>query len=336
MKTSVTFSVLALFAAVMAAYFLWEPQPLKNISEPKAPVMEKIMPADEKAPVRWLQIQNMENNQILTLEKKGETWMLRFPVESPADTFMVDGLATALRVSNRSQRMKPEKIWEEYGLLKPSLKIGVETEPGHRRYLCIGDHSPVGTYYYARWEGESEYFLISEDFKKAFSRSLYSLRLKQVFRTPLNQVTKMRIRTLDKEYEVEKKEDTWYWLEPIDLLGKQLEKKYVDQLVSQYADLYVKEFLDNEKRPEAELGFTLTSPWIRLWGTDKGKTVEEIKIGEEEPTRDSFIAYNASDKAYFLIARQNVRKLFQIFETMALENQSEQPPAAEAEAQKTA
>lgn len=330
MKTSVTFSVVALFAAVMAAYIYLVPEQSQQAA-PKVTAPVKIMPVEEKAPVHWLQIQNVENNETMTLEKKDGNWMIKFPVVYPADTLMIEGLIAALRVSVRARRLLPEKPWDEYGLLRPVLKVGVETEGGKRRYLYLGDPSPVGPYIFARWEGDEEYFLISADLRKAFSRSVYSMRLKQVFRTPLNEVTRMRIRTLDNEYEVEKKGDVWYWLEPLNLLGQKLEKKYVDQLVSQYADLYVKEFLDYEKKPENELGFTLTSPWIKLWGKDKNaKEVELIRIGEEQPPRDSFIAYHGTDKIYFLIARSNVRKLFEIFETMAHSKQIETTAASAA------
>ncbi len=327
MKTSVTFTVAVLFAAVAGAYFYYVPQESKPAPS-EAPL--KVMPADDKSPVTWLQIQVLETNETLTLDKKEGSWKIRFPVAYPADNLMVDGLVTALRVSGRARRLLPEKDWDEYGLLRPSIKVGVETQNGQRRYLYLGDPSPVGPFVYARWEGDKEYFLVDANLKKAFTRSTYSLRLKQVFRTPLNEVTRMRIRTLGSEYEVEKKGENWYWLEPIELLGKKISKQYVDQLVSQYADLYVKEFLDDEKTPESDLGFSLTSPWIRLWGKDPKTAIEEIRIGEEQPPRDSFIAYHGSDKLYFLIARTNVRKLFQIFETMAQEFREQDAPAAPA------
>lgn len=318
MKISVTLTVAALFAAVAGAYFYYTPPSERKPGTIEAP--QRILPAGDTAPIRWLQIQNFEKNEIVTLEKKDGSWMIRYPVNYPADNMLADGLVTALKLSNRARRLLPEKSWDEYGLMRPAIKIGIETEAGPKReYLYLGDPSPVGPFVFARWEGDKEYFLVSNQLKDAFSKTLYSVRLKQVFRTPLNEVTRMRIRTLDKEYEVEKKQGEWYWLEPLELLGTKLPKKYVDQLVSQYGDLYVKEFLDQEKKPETEMGFSLTSPWIKLWGQDGKQTVEEIRIGKELPERDSFVALHGTEKIYFLIARMNVRKLFVIFETMAEE-----------------
>lgn len=333
MKTSTIVIVVLLFAAALGAYFL---SPEQKIKMPETPGQEaaKVMPADENSPLRWLQVQNILKNETVTMEKKDGEWVLVYPVSYPAETIAVEGLVAALKLSARARHLLPEKDWDEYGLLKPNIKIGIETEQGKgRRYLYVGDDSPVGPFVYARWEGEEEYFLIQRDLKRAFDRTVYSLRQKQVFRVPLNEVTKMRIRSMDQEYEVEKREEGWYWLEPIPLLGKPLQKKYVDQIVTQYGDLFVKEFLDNEKKSPDELGFGILSPWIKLWGRDKAKNLEQITIGQELPDRDSFVVEREGEKTYFLVARENVRKLFQIFETMSQEalNPTVEPASAATE-----
>ena len=333
MKKSAMIMVVILFLAAAGFYFF---NPDESMKVPQTPAKEvlKVMPADENSPVVWLQVQNIAANQTVTLEKKNGEWLIIYPVSYPAETVVVEGLVAALKLSSRARRLLPEKSWEEYGLLKPNIKLGIQTQEGKsRRYLYIGEDSPVGPFVYARWEGEKEYFLIQRDLKRAFDRTLYSLRIKQVFRVPLRDVTKMRVRSLDHEYEVEKRTDGWFWLEPIPLLGKPLEKKYVDQIVSQYGDIYIKEFLDNDKRAPEDLGFEILSPWIKLSGKDKSKTSEQITIGQELPERDSFIARREGEKVSFLVARENVRKLFQIFETMSQEALN---PTPEAKAQAAA
>lgn len=354
MKKSVLFTVLFIFILAAAGFYFLNPGEAPKVPEVPAKEIMKVMPLDEKSPVRWLQVQNLIKNETVTLEKKNEEWLMIYPVKYPAETVAVQGLITALKLSGRARRLLPEKDWEEYGLLKPNIKIGIQTEEGKaRRYLYLGDDSPVGPFAYARWEGEEEYFLIQRDLKRAFDRTVYSLRLKQVFRVPLKDVSKMRVRSMDQEYEVEKRADGWYWLEPIPLLGKPLAKRYVDQIVSQYGDLFVKEFLDDEKKSKEELGFGILSPWIKLWGrnptvsarsqdpegpvlagTDKNKAAEQITIGQELAARDSFIARREGENGYFLVARENVRKLFQIFETMSQEalNPTPEETAAEAKA----
>lgn len=332
MRKSALFTALILFAAACFFYFGFPPEKVKdpeNLTKENA----RVLPVDEKSPVVWMQIQNLAKNQTVTMQKKGAEWKMLFPVAYPAETLSVDSLVTALKLSARARRLMPEKDWEEYGLLKPFIKVGIQTETGAgRRYLYIGEDSPVGPYAYARWEGEKEYFLVQRDLKRAFDRTVYSLREKRVFRVPLKDVTKMRIRSMEQEYEIEKRPEGWYWLEPIRLLGKPLQKKYVDQIITQYGDLFVKEFLDSEKRSEQELGFGLLSPWIKLIGQDKTNAVEQITIGQEMPERDSFVARREGEQIFFLVARENVRKLFQIFETMVQEYEAglgaEQAPAS--------
>lgn len=329
MKSSVTYAVLGLFVLACLAYFYLVPEERIDPAKMIPRQAMKIMPADENSPIELIQIQNADRKETITLRKKETGWEIFHPLVYPADNMIMEGLITALKLSSRARRLMPEKGWEEYGLQKPAIKVGIETKSsGKRRYLDFGDDSPVGPYVFARWEGDKEYFLVSKDLKNSFSKSLYSLRQKQVFRTPLQDIQKMRLRTTSREFEVEKRVDGWYWLEPIPLLGKQLPKNRVDELVSQFSGLYVKEFLDQETRAQRELGFTLLSPWIRVWGQDAAAKPEEIKVGQEIAARDAYVVHRSDDKSYFLIARSNVRALFQMFETMAGEMMGPEPQPA--------
>ena len=79
----------------------------------------------------------------------------------------------------------------------------------------MGDTSPLGSFDYARWENEKEYFLLDSGFKKVFGISLYSLRFKKIFTVPEKEITKLRFRSANGEYEMAKRDSQWFWMEPL-------------------------------------------------------------------------------------------------------------------------
>lgn len=321
MKSSVTVGFSVLFLAVAVLYLRLSPVSLPGAASPSETLL-RILPLLNDGGVQWIQIQNTEKKETITLQRKSGVWRILFPVSYPADQLMIEGLATALKLSSKARRLLPERDWDEYGLLKPPLKIGVEAEPGRRRYLYLGDRSPIGHFVYARWEGEKEYFLVQEDLRRAFERSVYSLRLKQVFRTPLQEVSKLHVRTTNADYEIFKKGEKWFWMEPIPILGQTVPKRQSDEILAAIADLYVKDFLDQEKGAPETLGVSAMSPSIKIWG--KGKKPEVFKIGRELETQDAYYGLREDEKTFLLVARGNIRGLFQMVEAMA---QPEKPAA---------
>ena len=318
MKTSVTVTIGLLFVVVSGFFYFLAPQPEPLVTGKAAPVSMKLLPLEDQGPINFIQIQNVQSGETINLERKDGRWTIRHPIVCPAETMIVEGLVTALKLSTRARRLNPEKPWSEYGLAKPLLKVGVQTEYNStRRYLYFGDASPVGRFVFARWEGEKDYFLVNEDLKSAFSRSLYSLRSKQLFRTPVQRIVKIRVRSGANEYEVERRGSKWFWLEPIPILGQVVSKRQIDDINGQLGELFVKEFIDDGKKTRADYGFTLLSPWLKVWDNE-GK--EEIfRVGQEIPDKDSFVLMREGDSSFFLVARSNISAFLQKFEAMAQE-----------------
>jgi hypothetical protein len=319
MKTSVTFTVVLLFLVVSAAFFYLNPFDKPIIQRegvlPAEVSMELLEDQAEDQNINFIQIQNLETKQTITLHRKNEKWQMTFPFSYPAEPQLAEGLVTALKLSKKARKLIPEKNWAEYGLQRPSLKVGIETRPGKRHYLSFGDASPIGRNVFARWDNEKEYFLVSTDLKKAFERSPYSLRLKQIFRTPLQEISKVRIKTESEQYEMTYQNGKWIWVEPVSRIGESLLKAQTDEILAAISDLNVKEFLDAEKKSASKLGLSLISPSIKIWG--KGKEKESLQLGNEVPTKEAFYAKREDEKVLLLVARNNIRQLFQMVETFA-------------------
>ena len=139
MRFSVTITVTILFLTVAGVYFYLIPSQDRPgpVSDEAIPM--RLLPQSEEGPIVLIEIQNLRKRENVILKRETQGWALAYPVSYPADDLIVEGLVTALRLSNKTKRMKPEKNWEEYGLARPDLKVGVEIERGQeRRTLHVG------------------------------------------------------------------------------------------------------------------------------------------------------------------------------------------------------
>lgn len=319
MKFSTTLVFLFLFVLV-AVFFIYL-DPLRQEPEPAAEkAVMRLLPMDGEGEINLIEIQNNEKKESITLQRSPEGWMLKDPVTYPAQNPMVEGLVTALRLSMKARRLLPEKGWDEYGLAKPSLRVGIEREDGRqRRYLDFGDPSPVTRHVFARWEGESEYFLLEADLKRVFEQTAYSLRQKRIFRNSVQEAAKIRIEIPKGEsYEITKKDGNWFWMEPVALLGDAVEAEDANEVLTGVQRLYIKDFLDSEVAKPGEYGFYIFGMNIKVWGPEDGDKPEVLHLGSEFPAKDAFYGTREGEPTCFLVAQGNVKSLF---ETLARLNE---------------
>jgi hypothetical protein len=326
MKTSVTLTFTALFIAVGAIY-LYYGSPLPKSDTPAVPEKGSLKLLDlEKDAITLIQIQKPGSKETVTIEKVGEDWMLKYPVNYLADKMMVEGLSAALRVSNKARRLVREKGWEEYGLLKPDLKIGIEAKGlAKRKYLLLGDPSPVAAMIFARWEDEADYFLLDARFRESFDRSIYSLREKKLVRLSLNDLQKIRARTFKGNYELSFENKTWVWTEPVARIGKEVPREQMYEVLLSLRDLYAKEFLDGHPVNETERGFSMTGPFVQVW--DKNEKTSVVRIGNEVTEHDAYYGMIEGETIALEIARGNIQKFFSFFDAISALEKAPAPAA---------
>ena len=316
MKQSVFIIFTLLFLVVLFAYVKLN----QNVSV--KPVLNKmtstgepvVSPIQDQDKVVWLQIENPAKSVDLTLVNENGGWMIQHPVASKADDRLVDGLVGALRIAAKANQMTKEKEWSEYGLDKPNLKVGVETNrEGKKRYLFFGDKSPVGDALFARWDHEDQYFLINDALRKAFDLSIYSMRYKQLVQTPLNQISKIHIRTSKRDYELSVHDQKWFWMEPIAILGEQATKEQVIGVLKGLSELYIKEFLDEENKSDRTIGISMLGNSIQIWNKDESQS-EILRIGDPDPTRDAVYAKRDGEETLLLISQPHIQNFFGLIE----------------------
>ena len=314
MRPSVTLTFTALFIGVGIFYLHYYGMPAVKREAPAADSGPAKLLDLEADAITFIQLQKPDDKETMTLERSGKEWVLKYPVTYQADKTMVDGLMTALRISQKARRLTREKGWEEYGLLQPGLKIGIEAKGlPKRKYLLLGDLSPVAAMVFARWEDEADYFLLDARFKQAFDRSVYALREKRLVRLPLNSLEKIHVQTFSNNFELSQRNSQWFWTEPIARLGKPAPREQMYEILMALRELYVKEFWDGQPVQETERGFSVSGPAIQVW--DKNGKTSAVRFGNAVTEHDAYTALIDSEQVVLEVARGNIENFFKIFDT---------------------
>ena len=265
----------------------------------------RILTLKEGDSFSFLQIQNLQAHETVTLKRIGPDWKLISPVTYPAENFLVEGMTAALTLSRRVRRLaiRGNRL-NGLGFDSPTLKLTLATarEP-RRRTLLLGGKSPAGAGIYARWEDEKEYFLMPQEVAASFERTVYSLREKRLFHLAWNKIQWVRLARDGKEFYLEK--------------GKVPVEEFSD-LIYALQSLYVKEFLDGVPPTQEELGLNPSKTFLEI---GKEGAEEKIWIGVAVKEKDAFYLVREKEKLVLLVSEKNLRSLMQIMETLVPEVQ---------------
>ena len=313
MKKSVTVVFTLLFFLVLGVYLYLENRTEENQIQESEFIQEemKLLALPEGDFITRIKIQRIPEKEtiILSREEEGLSWMIDYPIHYPADPMMANGLQTALTLSYKVRKLKPQRGWEEYGLKDPVFKIGIQTRKSAKeKTLCFGDRASVGNFVFARWSGENEYFLLPAELKSAFLQSLYALRQKNVFALNAKTLSKIHLKTDDEEYELAKNKDKWFWMEPIPILGELIPNENMGLVLRALQNLSVKEFLDKPFLDATKLGLDASAKSVVVF---QGDAQQVLTIGNEEAAQEAFYAKREKQESPYSISSTHLNQFFQ-------------------------
>ena len=317
MKLGRTLAIILVFGFAVGIY-LFQHRIDKDIISIIPDEVSRNFSLDAKEQVTRIEIQDRAKKTEIVLEfLKDEGWMITAPGVYPAGGQTANGLVAALRFASKQTRIRADKEWGEYGLETPSLEIRLVTDKKKKAALTIGTTSPVGKAVYGRWTSERGYMLLPPELKSSFEVSLYDLREKRIFNTPPAQVQKVLIEMGPNSYEWKKEKGKWFWLEPVEKIGKTIPSRRMEFILAALSELYVKEFLDKNKQSKAELGFFMVHDRIRITGASGAE--ENFFFGNEVPVKNAYYGMKEETGKVILIDRVKVFQLLDILR--AIENE---------------
>ncbi|MBI4398988.1 MAG: DUF4340 domain-containing protein [Candidatus Omnitrophica bacterium] len=185
----------------------------------------------------------------IVLQMENGNWRITSPIQGHSDVMIARGLVAALRFGRKEEVFEPENGEQaaSYGLKDTALRIGVGTKKSHRKQtLLLGRKAPLGNLYYARWEGSSQVFLVSENLRKAFDRSLAGIRRRLVFDFAPDQVKGFRISFAGHAFDIVRDGTRWKFSGNSSHGGEPVDPEQVEAYLDLLRGISVSEFVDGQ------------------------------------------------------------------------------------------
>jgi len=273
-----------------------------------------ILTLNEKDSVNHFTIRDTSKKTEISFQRiKSHDWNITKPVDYPAETVIIDGLVSLLKLSPRLRSFPFEGLSEkEFGFDSPRLSVCTSTEqlPKERCFL-IGSEAVAFNGAYAKWADESKYFLVEANFLSAFDKTLYELRKKQIFTLLDKEVSSIQFHSQKKEFEMKHKGKQWLLEKPVQAVAG---SDAANNLLVYLNGLYVKEFLDSERPNDSKFGFKSPTRTIRIQFQDGS---EQMLIqGREAPGRNAYYAQGSDGKTVLLVASGKLNKIEDVFKAL--------------------
>ena len=176
------------------------------------------------------------------LEKVGETWRLREPLDFAADESAVNSTLGTLANLQADRRLSADKIDPEaYGLDDPPITIRLRTGDGGETVLDISDEMPLGSKRALRLAGAGEIMVVPGWFVSDLEREVDDWRSREVVGISEDQVASIEIGAGEDRIRAVRLDESWQLLQPVDDLG---DRDHLQSLVRDLDSLRIEGFLD--------------------------------------------------------------------------------------------
>lgn len=103
-----------------------------------------------------------------------EGWMLRYPVQSPADSDRIRQALGFLVYAHASRVLSPREITRlaDYGLLAPALEWHLRLHGGRQVLILVGDQTPQKMYYYLKRGDDESIYIVATNLVEVWQRLL--------------------------------------------------------------------------------------------------------------------------------------------------------------------
>jgi hypothetical protein len=218
-------------------------------------------------------------NGTIRLEKNGEDWAIRQPIETPAEKDAIEGVVSSLEMAKVERRLGKGDDLKTYALDPPQGTVTVEATNGPPQSVALGDQAPIGGTWFALLDGK-EVAVVSAAAGELASKDLLSLRDKSLLTFDPWKVIGLTIARGKETITLQKPAEGWKLAQPVEAPA---DGPAITDLLSALERARATKFV-LEKATDADLkahGFVPPAARVTLLqeGWDTAKTIE---FGAEE------------------------------------------------------
>ena len=219
------------------------------------------------------------------LQKEGEDWSIREPIQARADRAEIRSLLSDLEFARVEEFVeRGAGRLKTYGLNEPSSRVDLFLGDSRaRKTLLVGKQ--VGAQFYAKDDSGEDVFRIKEDLVDKLVLDLSKLRDRKMARFERDEVKRVEVKLPDREFEFARNsEDQWRLRTPAGH-GEKSVLEY--KLFWPLEDLEGKEIVDRANLDDPKYGFSEPSAEVKVVKQDDevievvlGKTEGEVVFGK--------------------------------------------------------
>ena len=230
-------------------------------------------------------IQNGDDK--IDLRRHDQKWRLETPVKDQADAVVVDGLLSDLEGWQKQATITAKEIdadkskLAEYGLNKPKLRLKLSGKDAPPE-IWFGKDAALEGKMYVRFENSKEAFLAPQTVKKDLEKKADDFRDKKLTDLTATQVTKLVLKTAAGEMELQKKNDHWEIVKP---MQARADDQKVGDLIAQITTARIEQFVAEDRGDLHPYGLAEPRGSITLFGPDD-KSGQMLQIGSPAAARE--------------------------------------------------
>ncbi len=237
------------------------------------------------------------------LEKTGDEWRLREPIDYPADASMVDSTLSSLAGLSADRRLPAGELdLVEFGLEAPAAEVSLLLGDGAGVSFAVGGEMPLGSKRPIRLADSDEIAIAPGWFMTDLEREVDDWRSREVTDLSGDQVASIEIEADADTIRAARIGDGWRLLSPMEDIG---DRDHLEALVSDLGSLRIEEFLDGGIDPGA-LGLDAPEYSVMVVRSDGGEPLRLELGATREGAGGTDVACRRGDGDYFW-ARDSVR-----------------------------
>ncbi len=228
-------------------------------------------------------------NQVYTLERSGDQWQIKQPLDVRANYSTVSSILDELEFAERNRVITKSELagltLKDFGLQNPRVRLTLQNKKGSM-VLLIGNETPTKDAVYAQLQGRQNVLVAPKSIYERVDRTLDDLRDRTVIDFQPASATRIEIKNGDRVIELAKSaittnaEPRWALTRP--LLARADPRK-VSELLADLSGLRVADFVSESPRDIPTYQLDEPEREITVWTGESGKTLQIGRASTNDP-----------------------------------------------------
>jgi hypothetical protein len=230
-------------------------------------------------------------NQVYTLEKSGDQWQIKQPLDVRASYSTVNSILDELEFAERNRVITEKELAglspKDFGLQNPRIRLTLQNKKGSV-VLLIGNETPTKDAVYAQLQGKNDVLVAPKSIYERVDRTLDDLRDRTAIDFQPASATRIEIKSADRVIELTKSaittntEPRWLLTRP---LVARADPRKVSELLADLSGLHVVDFVSESPRDIPTYLLDEPEREVTVWTGESGKTLQIGRTSTNDPSK---------------------------------------------------